>query len=142
MLVSTASVWPYCRVADVMTWLPRALILVPLHHFVDDFGSCETSDTAESAFQSRQDICRNLDVKCQEKQPPAWSHVMQGVVFELGGGVLDDKFKPTEAATIAGKLSCTSLRSLCSGRPVQHQSALSTSMQLLIGHTEIRRSGS
>ncbi|CAE7158708.1 unnamed protein product, partial [Symbiodinium necroappetens] len=60
------------------------------------------SDNREMVQQ--QDICRNLDVKCQEKQPPAWSHVMQGVVFELGGGVLDDKFKPTEAATIAGKL--------------------------------------
>ena len=127
MFGSTASVWSYCRVADLMTWLPRALVLVPLLHFVDDFGSCETSDTAESAFQSTQDICENLGVKFKDskKQPPARSHVMQGVLLELGDGVaqvkcaparsarvdsellrilLDDKLQPTEAAAIAGKL--------------------------------------
>ena len=110
-----------------MTWLPRALVLVPLLHFVDDFGSCEASNTADSAFQCTQDICRNLGVKFKDskKQPPARSHVMQGVMLELGDGVaqvkcaparsarvdsellrilLDDKLQPTEAATIAGKL--------------------------------------
>ena len=46
MFGSTASVWSYCRVADFMAWLMRCLLLVPMLHFVDDFGAAETADVA------------------------------------------------------------------------------------------------
>ena len=127
MFGSTASVWSYCRVADLMTWLSRSLLLVPLLHFVDDFGSCETEITANSAFQCTQDVCSHLGVKFKESkaQPPAQRHVIQGVELELSHDLaqikctperrtrmdcvllqmlLDDTLKPAEAAAVAGKL--------------------------------------
>ena len=127
MFGSTASVWSYCRVADLMTWLSRSLLLVPLLHFVDDFGSCETEITANSAFQCTQDVCSQLGVKFKESkaQPPAQRHVIQGVELELSHDLaqikctperrtrmdcvllqmlLDDTLKPAEAAAVAGKL--------------------------------------
>ncbi|CAE7807536.1 DNMT3A, partial [Symbiodinium necroappetens] len=44
MFGSVASVWAYCRIADLMSWLCRACLLTPALHFVDDFGSCEDAE--------------------------------------------------------------------------------------------------
>ena len=53
---SVASVWCYCRIADMLTWLTCALALVPTLHFVDDFGAAEAQSTADSGFQACQHV--------------------------------------------------------------------------------------
>ncbi|CAE7826193.1 kanC [Symbiodinium sp. CCMP2592] len=50
MFGSVASVWSYCRIADLMGWLCRACIFTPALHFVDDFGSAEVTTLANSSF--------------------------------------------------------------------------------------------
>ena len=55
-------------------------LLVPLFHFVDDFGSDEPADTAVSAFEETQATCRALGVKFKEaKAQPASQHQLLGV---------------------------------------------------------------
>ena len=127
MFGSTASVWSYCRVADLMAWLSRALLLVPLLHFVDDFGSNEPEDTVASAFEETQAMGRALGVKFKvsKAQPPARQRKLLGVSLCLEHDravvecteerrqrldsmllqvLLDDQLKPREASAIAGKL--------------------------------------
>ncbi|CAE7206135.1 unnamed protein product [Symbiodinium natans] len=127
MFGSTASVWSYCRIADLLAWLSRALLLVPLLHFVDDFGSDEPADTVISAYEETLATCRALGFKFKEAkaQPPAKRHKLLGVsaAFENDRAViecaddrrqrldsmllqilLEDQLKPREASAIAGKL--------------------------------------
>ena len=127
MFGGTASVWSYYRVADLMAWLNRCMLLVPALHFVDDFGSCEPVDTVDSAFEESQELCRALGLKFKETkaQPPNIEHVMQGVLISLRSDeavlsctksrkdrvesnlvqlLLDNSLKPSQASVLAGKL--------------------------------------
>ena len=127
MFGSTASVWSYCRVADLMAWINRCMLLVPALHFVDDFGSCEPEDTAQSAFETSQQLCRALGLKFKESkaQPPEPEHVIQGVKISVHSEeavlsctqvrkdrmesslvqlLLDNRLKPPEASALAGNL--------------------------------------
>ena len=127
MFGSTASVWSYCRVADLMAWLCRALLLVPLLHFVDDFGSNETKATAPSAFSETQSTCKVLGLKFKDvkAQPPAKTQKLFGVSLTLEHDkavvectderrqrldsmllqiLLDNELKPHQASALAGKL--------------------------------------
>ncbi|CAE7699540.1 unnamed protein product, partial [Symbiodinium sp. KB8] len=127
MFGSTASVWSYCRVADLMAWLCRALLLVPLLHFVDDFGSNETKATAPSAFSETQSTCKVLGLKFKDvkAQPPAKTQKLFGVSLTLEHDkavvectderrqrldsmllqiLLDNELKPRQASALAGKL--------------------------------------
>ena len=124
---STASVWSYCRVADFMTWLNRCALLLPMLHFVDDFGSVETDDLAESGFESTQQLGGALGLKFKDskEQPPARQHKLQGVTVTLADDeatvampevraeridahlkqiLLDGQLSPKEASWLAGKL--------------------------------------
>ena len=47
---AAASVWNFNRAADAVQMLLRALLLVLLGHFVDDFNGVDSSDTAESVL--------------------------------------------------------------------------------------------
>ena len=120
--------WCYCRVADLLTWLTRSLLLTPTLHFVDDFGAAETSHTAASGFESCQALGKTLGLKFKESkaQPPATVQTIQGVVniqanqdevvisptpqrvkkmrVQLQGILLDDALTPTEASALAGKM--------------------------------------
>ncbi|CAE7836892.1 unnamed protein product [Symbiodinium sp. CCMP2592] len=128
---STASVWGYCRVADLMTWMPRCMLLSPNLHFVDDFGSVETQRLAHSCFRTTQTLCAALGLKFKDskKQPPAQQHQLQGVSLSLGDLeatvaitperarridnqlkeiLLNNRLAPREASSLAGKLQFVS----------------------------------
>ena len=130
MFGGTASVCSYCRVADLMAWLNRCVLLVPALHFVDDFGSCEPVDTVDSAFEESQKLCRalgplGLKFKETKAQPPNIERVMQGVLISLRSDeavlsctksrkdrvesnlvqlLLENSLKPSQASVLAGKL--------------------------------------
>ena len=90
MFGGRGSVWSCCRVADLMAWLDRCMLLVPALHFVDDFGSCEPVDRA---FKESQKLCRALGLKLKETkaQPPNIEHVMQGVLISPKPEILNPK---------------------------------------------------
>ena len=123
----TAFVWGYCRVADFLCVL-ASLLLIPLLHYVDDFGTLEDVRTADSGFDSFEDLCFTCGVRLKKKkvQRPGVAHVVQGhdlnidnphddIVIEPTarrrekvGGLADDALYKDElnhstAATIAGK---------------------------------------
>ena len=127
MFGSTASVRGYCRVADLMSWLDRCLLLIPMLHFVDDFGGVDSSNLAQSAFECSQRVCGALGLKFKlsKAQPPTRAHKLQGVYLQLGETeatvamtperaqrldnqlkqvILDNKLSPKEASSLAGKL--------------------------------------
>ena len=52
----TSFVWGYCRVADYICAL-SSLLLIPLLHYVDDFGTLESALSAESGFVSFERLC-------------------------------------------------------------------------------------
>ncbi|CAE7232002.1 DNMT3A [Symbiodinium sp. CCMP2456] len=127
MFGSVASVWSYCRVADLMSWLCRACLLTPALHFVDDFGSCEDDKLAHSSFEYSKRLCRALgfSFKQSKEQPPDHSQVIQGVDIsvhadyvmvqgtssrrqrldaDLVAVLTADRLPPNEASSLAGKL--------------------------------------
>ena len=55
MFGSVASVWSYCRIADLMGWLCRACLFTPALHFVDDFGSAEDATSWRTPLSSPRD---------------------------------------------------------------------------------------
>ena len=129
MFGSVASVWSYCRIADLMGWLCRACLFTPALHFVDDFGSAEDDNLALSSFDTSCRLCQALGFafKKSKEQPPNATQTIQGVSITVtdkevtvqGKGTEDrrrrldealldvltqDKLRPHEAASLAGKL--------------------------------------
>ena len=107
-------------------------------HFVDDFGSVETDDLADSGFSTTQKLGGALGFrfKPSKAQPPATRHKIQGVTVTLEDGeatiamtveraeridahlrqvLLTDQLSPKEASSLAGKLRQPCDRSI-SGR--------------------------
>ena len=135
MFGSVDSVWAYCRIADLMSWLCRACLLTPALHFVDDFGSCEDADLASSSsFECSKRLCKALgfSFKQSKEQPPHTTQVIQGVEIpvhdnfvkvsgtaarrqrldeDLVSILTSNRLPPNEASSLAGRLQfyCQSL---------------------------------
>jgi len=82
---STAAVWSFNRLADMLVFLARKLLLCPAYHYVDDFSSIEPVVTATSGFESFADLFALLGLHMKEKkaQPPAPSQRMLGVFIQI-----------------------------------------------------------
>ena len=68
---ASASVWAFNRCADMIQFVARKLLLVPVHHFVDDFGAAEPSNLAMSGFSSFQSLFGTIGMQMKEKKAPA-----------------------------------------------------------------------
>ena len=100
---STASVWAYNRMGDVMCFLSRSLGMVPMLHYVDDYGSVDAPPVAQSAFHFFVDFnaLLNLRTKPSKAQEPATTHKMQGVDITMGAKAI------TVAPTVSRKAKLT-----------------------------------
>ena len=80
---SSASIWGYNRFGDAMVSVSRLILVCPTMHYVDDYGSTEGSHQADSGFRSFEDFNGALgyNMKTSERQPPAPSHKIQGVII-------------------------------------------------------------
>ena len=80
---SAASVWSYNRFGDMLVTCSRILILCPALHYVDDYGSMEPVDSADSSFQAFEDLNSVLGffMKKAKRQPPAGAQRIQGVLI-------------------------------------------------------------
>ena len=124
---STASVWAYCRCADLLCWLSRTLLLVGASHYVDDFATVETSTSSKSSFEASHRLWESLgfQFKTSKRQPPAVTQKIQGISMTCGQReftlapdpdrttrmctrleeiLQTDELSPDEAMKIAGKL--------------------------------------
>ncbi|CAE7841029.1 kanC, partial [Symbiodinium necroappetens] len=103
MFGSVASVWAYCRIADLMSWLCRACLLTPALHFVDDFGSCED---AELVIQGVEISVHDDFVKVA-----GTAARRQRLDEDLVGILTANRLPPNEASSLAGRLQfyCQSL---------------------------------
>ena len=125
---AAASVWNFNRAADAVQMLLRALLLVLLGHFVDDFNGVDAGDVADSAHHAVADFFAllGLQTKPSKAQAPAKNHVVQGVelairpegvelspttkrVEKILGQIDDalarDTLSPDEASRLAGRLT-------------------------------------
>ena len=82
---SVAGVWAYGRVADLLCWLGRTLLLIGCLHFVDDYGAIEGADTASSSFETIHRLWESLGMTFKEskKQHPGPAHRIQGVMMPI-----------------------------------------------------------
>ena len=124
---STASVWAYNRMGDVLCFLAPMLGFAPVAHYVDDYGCMEAEASAQSSlhFFKKINNLMNFRMKLSKEQPPADRHKMQGVhiAFEndhirlstaasrikkilgsIAKSLLMQSLPPEEAGTMAGKL--------------------------------------
>ena len=81
---SATSVWSYNRFGDIMTSISRVLNFSPVLHYVDDHGSMEPDDTAQSSFESFEEFngVLGFTMKPSKRQPPLRRQRMQGVIIE------------------------------------------------------------
>ena len=73
---SAASVWAYNRFGDVLTHISRCLCGIPVVHYVDDYGSINTKQDAQSSFQTFAQLNSILGfhMKPSKEQRPANEH--------------------------------------------------------------------
>ena len=78
---SAASVWSYNRFGDVLTSLSRVLTATPVVHFVDDYGSIQPKQHAQSGFEAFGQLNSTLGfhMKKSKEQPPQTERKIQGV---------------------------------------------------------------
>jgi len=135
---AVGSVWAYNRFGDIMCLLARILAWIPALHYVDDFGSIEREETADSAFDTFEGMNASLGLvmKKSKSQPPMQEHKMQGVIVKLDTKLthpmaivrtapsrkerllhtlneclLSDQCSPSLAASLGGKLTFVSTSS-------------------------------
>ena len=53
---ASASVWSFNRCADMIQFAARKLLLLPVHHFVDDFAAAEPPPLAQIGFECFRDL--------------------------------------------------------------------------------------
>ena len=53
---ASASVWAFNRCADMIQFTARKLLLLPVHHFVDDFAAAEPPQLAMTGFNCFRDL--------------------------------------------------------------------------------------
>ena len=108
--------------------LLRALLLVLLGHFVDDFNGVDAGDVADSAHYAVADFFAllGLQTKPSKAQAPAKNHVVQGVELairpegvelspttrrvekilgQIDDALAKDSLSPDEASRLAGRLT-------------------------------------
>ena len=80
---SAASVWAYNRFGDMLSAIARTITCIPVVHYVDDYGSIEPANTAQSGFDTFEQINSILGfhMKKSKRQPPDHSHRIQGVLI-------------------------------------------------------------
>ena len=60
---ASASVWAFNRCADAIQFAARKLLLLPVHHFVDDFAAAEPTTLAHTGFTSFQSLFEILGLQ-------------------------------------------------------------------------------
>ncbi|CAE7810853.1 unnamed protein product, partial [Symbiodinium necroappetens] len=82
---SVGSVWGYLRVADVVSFLSIALLLMFAAHYVDDFFSIEQAATASRAFAAFQAFHRMLGFRMKEEKskPPDRQQTLLGIEWSF-----------------------------------------------------------
>ena len=80
---SAASVWAYNRFGDMLSAIARTITCIPVVHYVDDYGSIEPANTAQSGFDTFEQVNSILGfhMKKSKRQPPEPSHRIQGVII-------------------------------------------------------------
>ena len=80
---SAASVWAFNRFGDMLSAIARTITCIPVVHYVDDYGSIEPTQTANSGFSTFEQLNSILGfhMKKSKRQPPEQSHRIQGVVI-------------------------------------------------------------
>ena len=124
---ASASVWAFNRCADMIQFVARKLLLVPVHHFVDDFGAAEPPNLAMSGFASFQSLFGTIGMQMKEKKAsaPQLKQKLLGVNFvitkdqltlqvcpdrlerlqaQIHSILLNNALQPMEAQKLAGKL--------------------------------------
>ena len=82
---AAASVWNFNRFADMIQWLARRLLWVPVHHYVDDFASIEGDKVAASGFQCFYKLfgCLGLQMKEKKALAPSTTQKLLGVIIQV-----------------------------------------------------------
>ena len=105
LLRSAASVWSYNRFGDIMRSISRVLIFSPVLHYVDDYGSMEPNDTAQSSFESFEEFngALGFTMKPSKRQAPFPHQRMQGVIIESYSDTIILSPRHREPTTCADK---------------------------------------
>lgn len=82
---ASGSVWSFNRFADMIQFIARKLLLIPCHHFVDDFAAFEPRPIATSGFQSFNDLFATLglQIKAKKAASPGPKHKLLGVIVSI-----------------------------------------------------------
>ncbi|CAE7156089.1 unnamed protein product, partial [Symbiodinium necroappetens] len=111
MFGSVASVWAYCRIADLMSWLCRACLLTPALHFVDDFGSCENADLEQPPHTTQ--VIQGVEISVHDSfvKVSGTAARRQRLDEDLVSILMSNRLPPNEASSLAGRLQfyCQSL---------------------------------
>ena len=126
MFGAVASVWAYNSFGDLLVAMARILMLIPVLHYVDDYGAVDIAPLARSSFEMFKDLndLFGFIMKPSKEQPPDRCHKMQGVYIDFDQGRVSikackkrvkrllqwiraitkaNKFPAEEAKTFAGK---------------------------------------
>ena len=124
---ASASVWAFNRCADMIQFAARKLLLLPVHHFVDDFAAAEPTEWATSGFHSFQEFFDIVGMQMKPKKacPPKSQQKLLGVnviirteevilqvcsdrlaklLAQIQGVLQTNTLHPMEAQRLAGKL--------------------------------------
>ena len=130
LLFGSDGSWAYNRFGDVLTHISRCLCGIPVVHDVDDYGSINTKQDAQSSFQTFAQLNSILGfhMKPSKEQRPANERKIQGVIIqcetkqisvkpcpnriqrllqELHNHLHTNNMTPEEARRLAGKCSFT-----------------------------------
>ena len=82
---AAGSVWAFNRVADMIQYIARKILLIPLYHYVDDFGSVEPSPLALLGFTSFARFFGALGLLMKKKKAlaPSSRQKLLGVMFDI-----------------------------------------------------------
>ena len=82
---AAGSVWAFNRVADMVQYIARKVLLIPLYHYVDDFGSAEPSSMASSGFTAFSQFFGALGLLMKKKKAlaPSPKQKLLGVMFDI-----------------------------------------------------------
>lgn len=111
----------------MIQFIARKLLLIPCHHFVDDFAAFEPRPIATSGFQSFNDLFATLGLQMKAKKAasPGPKHKLLGVIVSIDSANItlepcpsrcdkllqtiqstlqDNILKPEQAQKLAGKI--------------------------------------
>ncbi|CAE7477634.1 PUB3, partial [Symbiodinium sp. CCMP2456] len=108
---AAASVWNFNRAADAVQMLMRALLLVLLGHFVDDFNGADDNLTADSAHGVQ------LHVGAEGVWLSPTEERKQKILAQIDEALEADSLSPDAASRLAGRLTFLSQSTFgCTGR--------------------------